>query len=432
MNAPRFFRRLFGVAGLLMLAVTWVAPAHAVTKPGPPRIQLSPTNGIWDAIAIVFSPPVKKGEPRSTHVHIRWRQIGVKDVIWDTPAAWSNHGGEAGLSNLVGVPLPGNLASAFNWNDEGERGFIFTHGGVNGAGSGHAPVAIGSTWEVQMAYYNGVIGEWSAPQFITTGAPVAPLNPAVASGPSGFKIDWETGDQKHESFNGYELNARGELLTTGHRVRWREAGKSAYSYANNLAGDARSHFQTGLVAGVTYYVSVAGTNKNGTGLWGPYGAELPVIAGRLRVEPWVGKAGGIDARWANHPGATKKEVRFRKYAQFPEAQWTGIEVADPIGNYQLSHEDNDIEPGGRYEVQVREFADAAWQDWSQSAILRSSTHDDLAPRLRWMAVSEANGDLRMTEPAVSSEVFAYSVYIPSAITLANFAVQPQTRAAHIC
>ncbi|MGR3912926.1 MAG: fibronectin type III domain-containing protein, partial [Gammaproteobacteria bacterium] len=113
------------------------------------------------------------------------------------------------------------------------------------------------------------------------------------------------------------------------------------------------------------------------------------------------------------------------------AEWTSLEVENPSGHYQLSHEDNGIEPGVRYEVQVRGFVNNAWQDWSPSGIARSSTHDDLAPRLRWMAVSEANGDLRMTEPAVSSEVFAYSVYIPSAITLANFAVQPKTRATKI-
>ncbi|MGR3913611.1 MAG: fibronectin type III domain-containing protein, partial [Gammaproteobacteria bacterium] len=427
----RVFRSLRGIAaGLAVLAAAGVAPAHAadpaIIPAGPPKIDLVPRNGNFFAYWLISDNPGIP--PYQYNPYIRYREVGHD---------WSSHtGGAQGIEIRLDVNGGHDrfCSTYLTTIGDGPVGFVLVHPGRPCDTSGlnrH-----GATLEVQMAHFNGVLGEWSALHRVTTTTPYKPRNPMVTPGVGGFKIDWTSGDTTYTPFDG-DWPVELVVPATGHRVRWREAGKSAYSYADNLAAGARSYLHGGLETSATYYVSVAATSKYGTG---PWTAELPVIAdGPPQVTAWVGKVGGIDVRWANDTDATKEAVRWRNPGLRPLAEWTSIEVANPTGHYQLSHEDNGIEPGGRYEVQVRGFVDAdgdggaegAWQDWSPSGIARSSTHDDLAPRLRWMAVSEANGDLRMTEPAVSSEVFAYSVYIPSAIALADFAVQPQTRATKI-
>jgi len=292
MNAPRFFRRLCGIAGLLMLTVTWLAPAHAITPPGPPRTDLVP----WqeDRFLMSFAPPQNLGDPKAMHVHIRWRQVGWRDEIWETPGRWNNPNGAAGFSQPVGTFVTTNPTGGFivnGWADrDGKGGYVGSWELVNGRQSPVAgPVGASSTWEVQMAYSNGVIGEWSVSPFVTTGTPVKRLTPSAARGASGFKIEWTVGE--YGSFTGWSVPA---TPATGHRVRWRKQGGNSYAYSADLLVDARSHIQPGLETGATYYVSVAGINNNGTG---PYTDEVPVIAGGAPyVKAWAGKAGGIDAR----------------------------------------------------------------------------------------------------------------------------------------
>ncbi|MGR3912958.1 MAG: fibronectin type III domain-containing protein, partial [Gammaproteobacteria bacterium] len=403
MNAPRFFRRRFGVAGLLMLAVTWVAPAHAAIIPaGPPTVELVSTP---ENFQVYWLPPKNLGSPPAPPRSIRFR---YRQVINGHPQGWSNHGGDQGQGDGRGL---------FAWD---------------GTAIGTDRLSLGSVWQAQVAFYNGRVGAWSILQSITIGVPIRPRNLTIQRSSTGFRIDWEAGSA-HFSTIDPNWGSTDGIAETGYTVQWRRDGETTRESAD-LAADARSHIQPGLVAGATYHVRVAGTTHYGRSPWGPFQSELPVIipGGPPRLKAWVGKVGGIDVFWANDPGATKDAVRWRKPGLRTPAKWSSLVVEEnPTSIHQLSHEDNGIEPGGRYEVQVRGFVNNAWQKWSPSGIVRSSTRDDLAPRLRWMAVSEANGDLRMTEPAVSSEVFAYSVYIPSAITLANFAVQPKTRATKI-
>ncbi|MGR3914142.1 MAG: cadherin-like beta sandwich domain-containing protein, partial [Gammaproteobacteria bacterium] len=424
-SAARVFRSLRGIAaGLAVLAAAWVAPAHAadpaIIPPGPPTIELVPSNGgFWAHWFASDNPGVP---PRQYLPYVRYREVGHD---------WSSHtrgaqGIEVHLDASTSADDHTRLCSgSITWNTDplARSGSILLWTGRPCTD----PDAFrsGATYDVQMAHFNGVVGEWSAIHRVTTTTPLKPRNPMVTRGASGFKIDWAPG------------STQPAVPATSHRVRWRKDGESTYTYANDLAASARSHTQSGLDAG-TYHVSVAGKSTHGTGIWT---AELPVfVNGPPHVKAWVGKVGGIDVLRLNDPDATKDTVRWRKPGLRMPAKWSSLVVEEnPTGIHQLSHEDNGIEPGVRYEMQVRGFVDAdgdggaegAWQDWSPSAIARSSTRDDLAPRLRWVTVSGAGGDVRTVDPAFKPEVFAYSVYIPNAVTLADFAVQPQTRATKI-
>ncbi|MGR3912951.1 MAG: hypothetical protein OD918_00240, partial [Gammaproteobacteria bacterium] len=367
MNAPRFFRRLCAAAAVAVLTIAWLAPAHAATKPGPPMIQLVPER---DYFAVFWTDPENPGDPPATEYRIRHREAGM--------AEWSNMGGADGVSTRTPFGTSHCAAGAYrtfaqhlaaiaaNPTQGGYGGYAIVQSIYPAHCSTSRERAAGRTVEVQVAYVNSAgIGEWSALHRVTAGAPQSPVNPMVARGAGGFKIEWMSGDVIQETFSLWKIRTKVpslEVITTGHRVRWRKEGESAYAYANDLAKSARSHFQAGLETGETYYVSVAGTSAHGTSQWT---AELPVIAGGPPfVKAWVGKVGGIDVRWASDPDATKDEARWRNPGLRPLAEWTSLVTENPSGHYQLSHEDNDIEPGGRYEVQVREFADAAWQDWS--------------------------------------------------------------------
>ncbi|MGR3914240.1 MAG: fibronectin type III domain-containing protein, partial [Gammaproteobacteria bacterium] len=412
MNAALGFRRLRGIAAGLLILAAGVAPAHAVTRADPPTVEVAPL--INSFITLWLEP----GYPAASRPQIRWR---YRQLIDGVPQRWNNPGGADGKANNNDNELP-LWVVRHDFGVGAPGGYIQTNS-----------LPLGTIWEAQVAVVdNGIIGRWSHPQRVTIGTPVRPHSPVVTRA-NGFKLAWaHNAAEEYITIIALVTLVPNELHpTTGYRVRWRRDGETAYAPANsaNLSQDARSHVQSGLVIGAKYYVQVAGTTSQGPG---PWTAELPITAGGPPyVKAWAGKVGGIDVSLTIDPGATKEAVQWRKPGLRSPAQWTSIEVENATGHYQLSHENNGIEPGGRYEVQVRGFVNNAWQDWSLSGIARSSTQDDLAPRLRWMAVSEANGDLRMTEPAVSSEVFAYSVYIPSAITLANFAVQPKTRATKI-
>ena len=357
------------------------APGYAASRAGPPAIQLVPEINYF---AVFWTDPENPGDPPATEYRIRHREAGM--------AEWSNTGGADGISTRTahGTSHCANGAHRTFAQHLAALAANPTQGGYGGytiiytiypadceAKSGRRERVAGRTAEVQMAYVNTAgIGEWSALHRVTTGTPQMPLNPMVTRGAGGFKIEWESGDVIQETFNLWRIRNKPpgqEVDATNHRVRWRKEGESAYAYADDLEASARSHFQAGLVTGVTYYVSVAGKSNAGTG---PWTAELPVIAGGPPfVKAWVGKVGGIDVRWANDPDATKDEVRWRNPGLRPLTEWTSLVVAEnPTGHHQLSHEDNGIETGGRYEVQVRWFVDGdggannAWQDWSLSGI----------------------------------------------------------------
>ncbi|MGR3915140.1 MAG: cadherin-like beta sandwich domain-containing protein, partial [Gammaproteobacteria bacterium] len=400
MSAPRFFRRLCGIAGLVVLAVAGVAPAHAVIIPaGPPTVELA----VFNNLQIYWLPPKNRGIPPAQEGSVRFR---YREVIDGVPQDWINPGGEHGQSDGSGLHFWNGIAAA-------TRVFV-----------------LGTVWQAQIAFYNGVIGEWSPLQSIINGTPFRPRKFTIGSSRTGFRIDWEAGS-RHRSTIDPRWFTTGGMPETGYTVQWRRDGETTHESVD-LAVDARSHTQPGLVAGATYHVRVAGTNQWGRGQWGPFRSELPVIAGGPpQVKAWVGKVGGIDVLLASDPGASKDEVQWRKPGLNPPAEWTSLVTENPTVHHQLSQENNRIEPGARYEARVRGFVNNAWQDWSPSAIARSSTHDDLAPRLQWVTVSGAGGDVRTVDPAFKPEVFAYSVYIPSAVTLADFAVQPKTRATKI-
>ncbi|MGR3914928.1 MAG: cadherin-like beta sandwich domain-containing protein, partial [Gammaproteobacteria bacterium] len=403
MRAPRFFRKWAGIAAALMVAVAGmlVAPPEAAAQipAGKPAARLVPSSQ-WFHFA--WAAPANRGTPSAGNsVRIRYRKKGE---------SWFNPGGAAGMSaserRFVHVLVVDNAGGYINT-------FLIDPGEVH---------------EAQVSYHNGVHGAWSDLQSVTIGTPFSPKTPAVRQSSGGFQIDWTpSGDTqatprkieapgytKHNALNreqGYSVEA------AGYRVRWRKDGEE-YAATNvvNFPASARTHTQTaGLTAGETYYVQVAGTNQYGAGLWT---AELPVTTFGLLANPWVGKV-GIEVRLALSPGATQATLRFRKSGQIPEAPWKHrIEMTNPTGHYLLGNKaDDDMEPGVLYDLQAIEGI-SGWLPM-MPLMVRSSTQNDVSPRLRVLAVTDAGGGDVQLHPAFSPGTLEYSVYLPNAAVLVN-------------
>ncbi|MGR3915156.1 MAG: hypothetical protein OD918_11720, partial [Gammaproteobacteria bacterium] len=230
MNAPRFLRRLFGIAGM-MLAAAWIAPAHAITPAGPPMVELVPSSGYF---GIYWADPVNLGDPPAREYRVRYRIAGHAN--WHTP------GGEDGAAYDTPLDSTSFCGSAHRYRAVNEP--FLNYGGALLILGGFPTCYVedpddGFTYEVQMAYFNGEIGEWSPPQFVTTSTPWRPLSPMIMRGASGFKIEWTAGHVTYNTFNKWVVRVKSDP-TTGHKVRWRREGESAYTESIPLAANARA------------------------------------------------------------------------------------------------------------------------------------------------------------------------------------------------
>ncbi|MGR3915113.1 MAG: hypothetical protein OD918_11500, partial [Gammaproteobacteria bacterium] len=221
-----------------MPAAAWIAPVYAIAPAGPPTVELVPAPRYF---GMFWTNPVNLGDPPAAEVRVRYRRAGHAN--WETP------GGANGIAYDTALDV-------FRFCNAGEGfrrvstdpaapygGFLLIHGGVPCFEDSPSK---GFTYEVQMAYFNGEIGEWSPAQFVTTDTPWRPLSPMIMRGASGFKIEWVSGHVRYVTFNKWSVTDRTD--PTGHKVRWRREGESAYTESIPLAANARAHTQSGLAA----------------------------------------------------------------------------------------------------------------------------------------------------------------------------------------
>ena len=250
-----FFRNVL-CAVLLLAAWGGGQEAEAQNRPaGAPAISLLESHG--DFVHLAYTPPADLGKPPATEVRIRFR---------DPDGNYGNVGGAAGHVRAVNrgtntISDTGSSLWAWSHNDQG--GAITSYR----CGGGSPKFCPGNTWDIQIAYTNGVAPvAWSPARRITVGEPREVKSTTLTAGPGAFRVAWVPNEGP---------------AATGWKVQYRKTGASEWTEVDISDGGARSHTQTGLDSEAAYEVQVAATNTRGTSGFPASPQTVTTLAGSI-------------------------------------------------------------------------------------------------------------------------------------------------------